>query len=235
VSADRHHPDDRSRTVREVFDEERSRLLALPENPFPAHERREAHVGKTPYVRFDLNDYSLPHYLVRRTVVVLASTELVRILDGNEVVAAHPRSFDARRRIEDAEHIRALAEEKKHARQARGLDRLHHALPSVARLFDEVAQRDGNLGGLTSGLTNLLDRHGAEILERVISQALERGTPHLPAIKQLLDQERARRGHPPPIAAQLPDDPRVRNLIVRPHALHTYDRLKESSDEDQES
>lgn len=235
TSSERHHPEDRRRIVRELFAEERPRLLSLPENPYLAHERREAHVGKTPYVRFDLNDYSLPHQLVRRTVVVQASTDTVRILDGNEVVAVHPRSFDAGRRVENAEHIRALSDEKRHARDARGLDRLHHALPSATRLFEEVASRDGNLGALTSGLTHLLDRHGAELLERAISQALVRQSPHLAGIKQLLDQERDRRGRPVPIAAQLPDDPRVRNVIVRPHALESYDVLKEATDENQES
>lgn len=235
TSAERQHPDDRQRLVREIFAEERPRLLGLPEDPYLAHERREAHVGKTPYVRFDLNDYSLPHHLVRRTVVVQASADSVRILEGNEVVATHLRSFDAGRRIEDPLHIRALVEQKHHARHARGLDRLHHALPSAARLFQEVADRDGNLGALTSGLTSLLDRHGAEILERAVSQALQRQTPHLAAIKQLLDQERDRSGRPVPIAVQLPDDPRVRNATVRPHALESYDTLKESNDEDEKS
>jgi hypothetical protein len=208
--------------------------MPLPENPFPAEERREVRVGKTPYARFDLNDYSVPHALVRRTVVVLASLETVRILDGNEVVAVHRRSFDARARIEDESHIRALAQEKHHAHQARGLDRLHHALPSAARLFEEIAQRDGNLGGTTTGLLHLLDRYGAETLERALALALERGTPHLAAIRQVLDQEQARRGRPPPIAAQLPEDPRVRDIVVKPHALENYDRLKEVTDDSEE-
>ena len=36
-----------------VFAEEQPHLLALPANPFPAEERIEVSVGKTPYVRFD--------------------------------------------------------------------------------------------------------------------------------------------------------------------------------------
>jgi hypothetical protein len=35
------------------------------------HERVEVRVGKTPYVRFDLNDYSVPHTHVQRTLTVL--------------------------------------------------------------------------------------------------------------------------------------------------------------------
>jgi hypothetical protein len=34
-------------------------LLPLPDDPFPTHDRLEVQVGKTPYVRVDLNDYSV--------------------------------------------------------------------------------------------------------------------------------------------------------------------------------
>jgi hypothetical protein len=59
--------------VREVFAEEKPHLLSLPDNPFPCEERVEVSVGKTPYVRFDLNDYTIPHDHVNRTLMVLAT------------------------------------------------------------------------------------------------------------------------------------------------------------------
>ena len=56
---DRLCPQDKTLTVREAFALEQSRLLALPANPYPTDERLAVTVGKTPYVRFDLNDYSV--------------------------------------------------------------------------------------------------------------------------------------------------------------------------------
>jgi hypothetical protein len=53
--------EDRTRLVRDVFAEEQSKLLPLPDEQFPAHERVEVEIGKTPYAGFDLNDYSVPH------------------------------------------------------------------------------------------------------------------------------------------------------------------------------
>ncbi|MGH8480810.1 MAG: Mu transposase domain-containing protein, partial [Gammaproteobacteria bacterium] len=73
--------------MRAVFTEEQPHLLPLPDNPFPTEERVEVGVRKTPYVRFDLNDYSLPHTHVHRTLLVLATLETVRILDGHTVIA----------------------------------------------------------------------------------------------------------------------------------------------------
>ena len=83
--------------MHEAFAEEKPHLLALPENPFPAEERIEVSVNKTPYVRFDLNDYSVPHTHVRRTLIVRATLDTVRILAGAEVIATHPRSSESRR------------------------------------------------------------------------------------------------------------------------------------------
>ena len=61
LAADRRCPEDTRRSVREVFAEEAPRLLPLPDNPAPLLERVAVTVGKTPYVRFDLNSYSTPH------------------------------------------------------------------------------------------------------------------------------------------------------------------------------
>jgi hypothetical protein len=94
VAADRRCPDDPARSVGDVFAEEKSRLLALPDNPPPLLEHVAVSVGKTPYVRFDLNDYSVPHTHVRRILTVLADPHEVRIADGADVLARHRRSYD---------------------------------------------------------------------------------------------------------------------------------------------
>ena len=55
--------------------------------------------------------------------------------------------------------------------------------------------------------------------------------PHLGAIRQLLDFDRQDRNLPPPISSHLPNDPRVRELHVRPHSLNDYDQLTEDDDD----
>ncbi len=117
LSADRPWIEDRARTVREAFTDERDKLLPLPDEPFPAHERLEVEVGKTPYARFDLNDYSIPHDRTRRSLTILAELDTVRILENNEVIATHPRSWDRGEQIEISGHIQRLVAAKKRARQ----------------------------------------------------------------------------------------------------------------------
>ena len=93
-AAERRCPEDPTLSVREAFALEQPHLLALPDNPFPTDEQVAVKVGKTPYVRFDLNDYSVPHDYVQRTLTVVADPQQVRILDGQTVMATHPRSYD---------------------------------------------------------------------------------------------------------------------------------------------
>ncbi|WP_430516892.1 Mu transposase domain-containing protein [Bradyrhizobium yuanmingense] len=47
-----------------TFAQEQPLLLPLPANPHPVEEQVAAKVGKTPYVRFDLNDYSVSGMLM---------------------------------------------------------------------------------------------------------------------------------------------------------------------------
>ena len=232
TAAQRACPEDETQSVREVFEQERPRLLALPDNAFPTLERVEVHVGKTPYVRFDLNDYSIPHQHVRRTLVVLASEHTVRIVDGGEVIAQHPRCFERAQQLENPEHIQALVEHKRAARKHRATDRLHYAAPSAHALFERTAQRGAQLGVLTRGLIALLDAHGASALEAAIAHALTLPVPHLGTVRQLLDVERQRRNQPPALPIALPDDPRVRDLQVRAHSLNDYQQLIEGDDND---
>ncbi len=226
VAAERRCPEDRARTVREVFVEEAPKLLPLPDNPFPTEERLEVRAGKTPYVRFDLNDYSVPHEHTRRTLVVTATLDTVRVLEGNEVIATHRRSWDRGQQIEDPAHLRALVAHKSNAREHRGIDRLHHAVPRSRKLFEHIAQQGGNLGATTSSLLRLLERHGARALDEAIEEALEQGAPHLRAVRRIIDRRREARGQAPPVAPQFTADPRIRDIVVKPHSLDTYDQIE---------
>ncbi len=232
IAADRRCPEDRTRTVADAFAEERGRLRMLPENPFPIEDQLEVHVGKTPYARFDGNDYSVPHDHVRRTLTVRATATSVRIFDGVEAVAVHARCWGRGRQVEDPVHIAALAARKRAAAEARGQDRLQRAAPHSRELLARQAERGGNLGSATAALLKLLDAFGAESLDAAIAEALAHDRPHPHAVRQVLDRHRQERGQPPPLPVELPDNPRVRDLTVRPHRLTTYDALTGGPDDD---
>ena len=230
-ASDRRCPGEPDRTVREVFAEESSRLLALPDNPAPLLERVAVSVGKTPYVRFDRNDYSVPHTFVRRVLTVLADPREVRIVDGGTVLACHQRSYDKGAQVEDPAHVQALADEKHAARQHRGNDRLARAAPASQTLLARAAERGANLGAITAALLRLLERYDAAALQAAILEAVERDVPHPNAVRFALERHRQQHGGDPPVAMVLPAHVQARDRPVRPHALETYDQLKDPSDD----
>src|SRR6202041_803530 len=177
-AADRRCPEDLGRSVRAVFAEEAPRLLPLPDNPAPLLEHVAVSVGKTPYVRFDLNDYSVPHTHVRRILTVLADPHEVRIADGADILARHRRSYDKGAQIEDPAHIRGLIDDKRAARQHSANDRLAQVAPASQTLLMRAAERGTNLGAITAALARLLERYGAPALQDAILGALGREGPH---------------------------------------------------------
>jgi transposase len=230
LAAERRCPEDRTLSVGEAFLQERSHLLALPEHEFPTEERLPVAVGKTPYVRFDGNDYSVPHTHVRRTLVAVGTPQIVRILDGPELLATHWRSYGHHDQIEDPAHLAALVDAKRQASQHRGVDRLRRAVPRTEQLYALLAERGEKLSSATAALLRLLDQYGPTELDRAIAEALAKDSPHPHTIRLVL--ERNQEGQPPCLPLTLPDDPRLRELVVRPPDLGSYDALIEDTTDD---
>ena len=223
--------DPEGRLVRDALEEERPRLLPLPEHPWECRVVRSVVSGKQPYVRFDRNDYSIPHYLVGKPLVLTATEKEVRITNGSHVFATHARSYDEKQVIEDPAHIEELAREKRHAHELRGRDRLRASCPSADAFVEALAQRGEHLGGQVSRLLKLLDRVGPAELEIALKDALARGAVGAASVAHVLDQRARARKVAPALDVVLPDDPRVRDLRVTPHALDTYDALSKPTKE----
>jgi transposase len=218
-------PDRREQRVADALAEEQPRLLPLPEHPFPCDALRAVSSGKTPYVRFDGNDYSIPHTLVHKPLTLVASESVVRVLDGATEVARHVRRYDRGQRIEDDAHLAALGAEKRHAHDLRGRDRLRHACPQATAFLDGLALRGQPLASETTRLLRLLDQVGAPALDAALAETLGRGAISAASVAHVLEQRRRARRQPPPLDLVLPADPRVRDLRVTPHALSAYDTL----------
>jgi transposase len=233
-AAQRRCPEDASMSVAQAFERELPRLLTLPELAFHCDERVEASVGKTPYVRFDLNDYSVPHTHVRCTVTVLASLTRVQILDGATLLAEHPRVFDKGKQVENPAHIQALVATKRAAREHRALDRLGAAVPASVTFIEQAVSSDATLKSIVRQLELLLDDYGAGELEHALTEAMQHRTCHPNAVRQVLQRRREQRELPPPLTLTLPDNDKARNIRVRTPSLADYDQLNQSPECDSE-
>jgi hypothetical protein len=233
-AAQRKCPQDKTLTVMEAFEKEKPSLLGLPDDRYPVYDRKPVSVGKTPYVRFDLNDYSVPHQYVRRQLLVEATLGEVKVMDGLKTVAIHERSFDKGKQIEDPEHIDGLVAVKKEASKHRGMNHLHHVAPSSMEFFKKAAERGHNLGRLTQLLIRLLDLYGAAELEAAIGEVLAAGTMHSSAIQNALEKRRHAKGLAQPVLLKFNNEKRLDEIHVVPKSLEMYDALlkQENNDDD---
>lgn len=178
TSANRRCPQNQELLVKEAFLQEQPRLLTLPDNPFNTRERQTVRAQKTPYIRFDLNDYSIPHKQVQKTLHVDADLQQVRILANDTLIAQHTRSFAKGEQIEKEEHINALWLEKTHARYHRGQDRLSQASSHVDALLQQSAERGHVLKTTVRLLNQLLDDYGRHELHEALAEALKQCSPY---------------------------------------------------------
>jgi transposase len=234
IAHQRLHPDQRDRTVAEVFAEEQARLLPLPLHPFETDVMRTVVSGKTPYVRFDRNSYSIPHTHVRRPLTLLASTTTVRLIAGPDEIARHVRTYDTGQTIEQEAHVADLVAATRQTNPSSARDRLRLAVPAIATLLERLAARGESLRVHTARLMALLDDYGPQELAAAVTRALERDALGAGAIAHILETRRRQRGQKPPIPLALPDRPGVRDLDVTPHRLETYDELTRSDPDDAE-
>jgi hypothetical protein len=164
-------------------------------------------------------------------VTLLAATDTVRIIDNEQTVAVHQRSYDRGRQIEDPRHIEALSAAKYAAGQHRRTNLLADAAPSTAELLTLMAERGLPLTGATNQLLELLHSYGAAALEDAVKEALAKQTPHPQAVRLVLERWRHEAGKPPALSISLPQDPRVSNLVLKPRSLTVYDQIEEKKDE----
>ena len=195
-------------------------LAAAAAHPFPTDRVETVRSAKTIYVRFDLNDYSIPPEAVGRSLTLVASDTVVRILDGAAEIARHRRTYDRHQVVLDPAHQDAVLETKRKASTDTGR-------PSgTARAGEQDAARPGlRAGGIAwreaAQLLKLLDQYGAAALRRAIVEALERNTPRASSVAFLL----RRQPRSMPLALDLSRHPEAQSVEVRPHDLETYDEL----------
>jgi transposase len=232
VAHQRPWPDGAKRTVAEVFAEEKPRLLPLPVHRFVAELVRPVRQLKGIWVPFDLNHYSIPPEVVgRRSLTLVASATVVRILDGQLEIVSHRRSYDREEYIDEAGHEEALLEHKRRARGQTPCGRLSAAVPETQAFLQAAFTKGENAGATTLKLLRLLDDYGAKALQAAVIEALERDTPRISSVAYLLERRRRAAKTRPPLPVDLKRRPDLADLVVRPHEAEIYDELSRTDDD----
>jgi transposase len=227
ISLERPWQDNTTKKVRDALAHERTLLLQLRDTKYPCEERYEVRVGKTPYIRFDLNNYSLPHQYTQSVVTIIASEKTVRIVVSTEEIARHDRCYSRGVTISATEHLEALRNFKHKARESvYGNHYITQYVPSAQALLLRLTQREYSLQRAHKDLLKLLSLYGAQALEEVIQETLNSETPSIRMITQILEGRRKEEGLAPVIPIALPPHAAQHDTTpVIQHSLKHYDTV----------
>jgi hypothetical protein len=210
--------------ISEAFSEERSKLIPLPKNPFYSYDRRIVSVGKTPYVRYDLNDYSVPSKYVMRKLDLCAGENIIEIYDGINKIAEHLRSYSKQDVIENPDHIDDILKYKKRAIQGSVLHRITTLVPDAEYFIEILVNRGENTGGIVSSLSKMLDTYGKELLTEAIQEVVIQECPRLKNLHFSLHrlESQSNQKNIPHIEI---NSEKYSNLVVKHHEPSHYDKI----------
>ncbi len=216
------HPEQKDRTLAEMWEEERPLLMPAPA-PFDGFVEHTKRVSPTCLVHFERNRYSVPATFANRPISLrVYADRLVMAAEGN-VIAEHARCFDRRhaggRTLYDWRHYLAVLQRKPGALRngAPFLD-----LPEgFKRLQAHLSKRPGGDREMVEILALVL-HHDEEAVLSAVELALESGIPTKLHVLNLLGRLIEL---PQPAPVLTPQD---MALAVEPQAnVVRYDSLRE--------
>jgi transposase len=216
------HPERPDRTVWEVFEEERPKLVAY-RGRFDGFHALPASVSKTCLVRFDNNKYSVNASAVGRPVEVHAYADRLVIRQDGRVVAEHPRSFGRGEAIYDPWHYVPVLARKPGALRNGAPFKDWVLPPTLERVRRKLTgSNDGDRQMVAILAAVLTD--GLPAVEAACAQAMADGVHSADVIINIL----ARRRDPAPAVTVLtPDALALRQAPIADCAR--YDQLRSTS------
>jgi len=213
------HPEMAGKTIFEVFEEERPKLIAY-RGRFDGFHAVGASVSKTLLVRFDNNKYSVQASAIGRPVEVQAYADRIVIRQDGAVVAEHSRRFGREETAYNPWHYVPVLARKPGALR-NGAPFKDWVLPvAIEKIRRKLAGSADGDRQMVKILAAVLD-DGLPAVDAACAEALEQGVHSADVVLNIL----ARRRDPgPPLTILAPDALKLRHV---PRAdCARYDQLR---------
>jgi transposase len=199
LAAGTRHPEDRERTVAEVFAEEQARLLPVP-LPFDGCKEQPVRISSTALVAYDANRYSVQATAVGRPALLRAYAARIVIVQDGVPIAEHPRAFGRGQVVYDPWHYLPVLQRKPGALR-NGAPFRDWDLPASLTALREALGRQADGDRQFVGILGAVPTYGLDAVEAACADALAMRTPSRTVVLSLL----SRLHETPPIpAADLP-------------------------------
>jgi transposase len=215
--------DNKNHTVHRATEKKPADLL-LEENLRPLPEKPWNNIlihppvktTKTAMMIFDTNSYSVPDYLVGKSLSIHSTPDAVVIYDGAKQVASHPRCFDRRRQIINPLHrsYRKLSVKAKMQRIYEAIRNLH---PAIWDFLDKNQACKEDPQKTAYEIFKLMKSHSRGMLISVASECLKKKSPRLRTFLSYLHMEFTEAETVQPQKGEL------LNISYQPRGLEEYD------------
>jgi len=199
----------------ELLQEEK--LRSLPEKPWTnVSIHPPVKTTKTAMMIFDTNSYSVPDYLVGKSLSIHSTPDTVVIYDGTKQVASHPRSFDRHRQIINPLH-RSYGKLSGRAK----IERIHDVIKNLHPALSDFLTKNQACGEdpqkTAYEIFKLMKSHSRGMLLSVASECLTKKSPRLRTFLSYLHMEF--------IEAETvqPQKGELLNISYQPRGLEAYD------------
>ena len=187
ISHNRPHPEEKERTIQEVFEEERASLLPFG-TPFGGYTEKECRVARTSLISYDRNQYSVESAVAGQTATIRAGAGLIQVVKDGKVVGEHTRQFGRDKTIYDPWHYVGLLEHKPGALRDGAPFKDWALPPGLAQVQRKLLASPGGDREFVT-LLCAARTHGLELVEAVCDKAVQSGTIHGEVILNLIARE----------------------------------------------
>ena len=189
----------REHTVNELYEQEKSHLIALPDMPFGNLQTASGKINKYSTIIVDKNRYSVPTRYAYCKANVVLHVDSVEIFYANKKIASHDRLFSNNQWSLNPEHYLELIQQRPQAfYSARPIRQWRNSWPdSLERLLELFVQKQGDTKGIKDFISVLMlyKDHGANAIETAVEKALCANTGSSDAVKHILLNTHCRAAH----------------------------------------
>ncbi len=218
LARERNHPEQTSRKIIEVWEEERAALRAMPA-PFDGYAEDTGRISQTCLVNFERNRYSVECHYAGQVATLRAYAERIVLMCGERMIGEHPRFF-GRGHVEYNPWHYVPALERKPGALRNGAPFKDWNLPAaMTRLRERLAKHPDGDRQFVEVLT-MVALYGLEAVTAACAVALDEQVVSSAHVVNLLHRA-ASPAPPPPL--QVPD---ALKLSIEPAAnCDRYDQL----------
>ena len=172
----------------ELFQKEKAALKPLTLLPYDVGVTHAVRANSQFRVTLDTNTYSVPAEYAGAHLTLKVYPDHLCVYDQDKLLVRHPRCYDRRQDFENPDHVKALLQQRRNARDQKLLLRLLTLTPKAEAFYQGLQERRLNVLHHVRKIVALSEIYGTDKAARAIQDALEFQAFSCEYIANLLEQ-----------------------------------------------